>query len=194
MIGKVTVRVLEGDYAAYCDGGVIGPNPSVRGGTWAFVLVDALTTEDGCHHQSGVVTPAEAGVDEVTNNLTELLAAVQALEAVHDGWKGTLYTDSHVTRCRLVNKKPGMNGIPPALEARMWEQRERLGPLRVVLLDGHPTRAQLASGVGKRGNPCSKWNKKCDDLCRERAFHYDAERAAGANGGTRRGAESTGAG
>jgi hypothetical protein len=78
-----------------------------------------------------------------------------------------------VTRQRLVNDKAGMAGVPPGLAERLRRQRDRVpavkDPLRVVLLDGHPTADQLAAGVGKRGNPVSKWNAACDAECSRQA-------------------------
>lgn len=147
---------------AYADGGVAGVNPSAIGGTWAWVHVSGGVA---VREASGAVTPAQAGLPRITNNLTELLACLHCLEALPDGWDGTLYTDSNVTRCRLVNDDPGMAGIPEDMQARAWDARLRLGRFKVVLLDGHPTQAQLASGVGKRGNPCSPWNVRADRLC-----------------------------
>ena len=46
-------------------------------------------------------------------------------------------------------------------------QLARLGRLCFVLLDGHPTAEQLASGIGKRGHPVSIHNEYCDWLCNE---------------------------
>jgi hypothetical protein len=151
---------------AFADGGVAGPNPSEVGGTWAWVHVSGGVA---VREASGGVRPADVGLPRITNNLTELLACVLCLEALPDGWDGVLHTDSNVTRCRLVNDDPGMAGIPEPLQARVWDARLRLGRFRVVLLDGHPTQAQLASGVGKRGNPCSAFNVRCDKLCGEQS-------------------------
>ena len=49
---------------------------------------------------------------------------------------------------------------------RKWERIE------YVRLDGHPTTAQLASGVGKRGGPVSEHNKWCDRACGEQARKF----------------------
>lgn len=159
----------------YCDGGLIGANPSPNGGTWCFVVVD---DDVQVAMQSGIVTPAEAGLPAITNNYTELLAAVNALEMMDDGWTGTLFTDSNVTRLRLISSKPKMAGIPPALQQRLRDAKRRVGAFKVALLDGHPTRQQLASGIGKRGGPVSKWNVLCDEECTRLANEFKARRAA----------------
>lgn len=153
---------MQGAEKVYVDGGVVRQNPSPIGGTWACVLVDVNGRE--LDRASGFVSRESLGMD-VTNNFTELLAAVEGLERLPDGWSGTLHTDSNVTRCRIIGRNPGMNGIPQALRDRLAACKKRLGFIRVVLLDGHPTRDQLFRGSGKRGNPVSKWNVLCDELC-----------------------------
>lgn len=159
----------------YTDGGVIGHNPSKLGGTWAFVLLNADGTFE---QQSGVITPAEIGMDVVTNNVTELWAAVEALERLPVGWLGKLYTDSSCTKHRLLRRKPSMKGVPDVLSDRLFSARKRLPqPLRVVLLDGHPNKHHLAAGVGKRGQPVSKWNVLCDKLCTAQAEKFRQENA-----------------
>jgi hypothetical protein len=49
-------------------------------------------------------------------------------------------------------------------------QRARLthwDEIKYILLDGHPTKKQLETGIGKRGGPGSKHNVWCDDACRK---------------------------
>jgi ribonuclease HI len=149
--------------SVYADGGVIGKNPSPIGGTWAYILVDSdrLKVDSG----SGVVRPADVGLPAIENNLTELLACLQAMERLPDGWAGVIHTDSQVTVFRLRGKNPKLNGIPEAMRERLRLARGRLGTYSMVLLDGHPTRAHLKAGVGKRGKPVSLWNVECDREC-----------------------------
>ena len=158
--------------SVFADGGVILKNPSVHGGTFAFVLVDENGQE--ISHASGTVTPSDIGLPTVSNNYSELLACVNAMLYVPQEWDGTIYTDSFVTMCRLTAKNPGMKGIPKDLRVRTWEARLRLGAFKVTLLDGHPTKDQLFSGIGKRGNPVSRWNDFCDRLCKEQARKFMA--------------------
>jgi len=47
-----------------------------------------------------------------------------------------------------------------------WEQWD------CVLLDGHPTKAQIESEKGKRGNPTSVHNVWCDEQCGKQARMY----------------------
>jgi hypothetical protein len=54
----------------------------------------------------------------------------------------------------------------------------RLGTVVPVLLDGHPTQAQLAAGVGKRGHPVSAHNVACDRACTAQANRVRAMLAA----------------
>ena len=156
---------LELGPIVYTDGGVIGRNPSEVGGTWAYAVVGA---DDKCiTNDSGIVTPAEFQIEAISNNFTELYAVVIALTR-HQDAVGTLCTDSYVTQCRLVNAKPSFEGIPKDVQDTVQEIRGRIrGKWRVILLDGHPNAEQLKTGIGKRGNPCSKWNVLCDTLCNE---------------------------
>lgn len=166
---------------AYCDGGVIGRNPSPEGGTWSWCHVGPVEPhgEQIVSHEGGTVTPADIGLGTITNNLTELLAAVECLEALPDGWTGTLYTDSLVTLRRVHpgTKKPKYNGIPSGLVERVATQKKRLGAYKVVLLGGHPTREDLARGRrdNASGPPVSRWNVWCDERCKSLASRFRRE-------------------
>lgn len=157
--------------ALYADGGVIGSNPSSIGGTWAWCLVDAAGQRI-CEY-SGVIRACDAGVPAVTNNLTELLALVNGLDALPSGWQGTVYSDSWVSLQRVFLAAK-LNNVPPWLIDRLQalQKSRKLAEMSYVLLDGHPTKAQLAAGVGKRGHPVSIHNVFCDAECQRRARQY----------------------
>jgi ribonuclease HI len=165
--------------ALYADGGCIARNPSPLGGTWAFCQVDAAGQRLGGW---GGVLPAPPG-GTISNNLTEFVAAVLALESVPVGWTGTLYTDSNVTRGRLVDGW-ALNGLPQEWIKRgaaALQRHTHHGHLtfRAVLLQGHPTAADLRAGVGaKRGLPVSVHNCWCDHECQRQAARYRATREA----------------
>lgn len=148
----------------YTDGGVIGQNPSTLGGTWAYCLVDATGQRITC--DSGIITPAEAQLPAVTNNLTELLAIVKGREALPYAWTGTIHSDSWVSLQRVFLAAK-LKNVPPWLVTRL-QKLQRDGwftGCHWMLLDGHPTKAQLAAGVGKRGAPVSIHNVWCDQAC-----------------------------
>jgi len=153
----------------FADGGVIGRNPSAQGGTWAFCLVD--TDLFGMHtlERSGVITPAEAGLPEITNNLTEMVAVVRGLQSLPDRWFGIVHSDSQITLGRLFDGWK-WKGIPPWLHTEFQKERARLvhwgSPvISPCLLQGHPTKAELDAGMGKRGYPVSINNVWCDKAC-----------------------------
>ena len=98
----------------YCDGGILGQNPSKRGGTYAWIQVE---NDEELIWDYGCVTPDDLGVIAVTNNQTELYAAVMALEAMPEGSQGVLWTDSQVTLHRLVHQRKFAN-IPKWLIER----------------------------------------------------------------------------
>ncbi len=152
-------------FALYCDGGVVLKNPSLLGGTWAYCGID----ENGAKvsKASGVVTPSELGKKVISNNFTELLAALNALESVPHDWEGTLYTDSLVT-LRRVTTGNSFKGISNTMKERTLARRKGR-KYKVVLLSGHPSRAELRRGVGKRGTPVSVHNVWCDEECKKQA-------------------------
>lgn len=161
----------------FCDGGVIGANPSPAGGTWAWVLVC------GGHvvrHCSGIVTPTAADLPTISNNLTELLAAVEALENIrsHDrNWAGTIYTDSKVTLLRLTQTfSQAFAGIPRELRdrARAVATGKRW---KAKLVKGHPTAKHLKAGHWD-GVMVSKWNCWCDKECQRLAAEFACKQVA----------------
>lgn len=173
------VRAASVCMEVFADGGLIGRNPSSIGGTWAWVQVDQYGEKMAC--ASGIVLAEPGGT--ITNNFTELLAAVEAMEALEPHWHdfsargGRFYTDSYVTLCRITNGNKFLN-IPPGLEDRCRRGRSLLAlgkRDRVVLLGGHPTKDELQRGVRKDGLPCSKWNVLCDAMCKKESERHLSE-------------------
>ena len=153
----------------YTDGGVIGKNPSERGGTWGFVVV-----KDGkaIYELSGILRPIDISLPVVTNNMTELWAIMSALEW-SNAWTPTIYTDSIISFYRLTKKKAKWAGIPNDIRERFVAARSRHAlPVKAVHLKGHPTKAMLASGRCPKGTPVSKWNVRADDLCNAEARRF----------------------
>jgi len=162
--------------SVYADGGVIGSNPSAIGGTYAYRLIEE--DEECAHYIDGafVLTARENG-GPVTNNQTEMMAVLSALELVPDDWAGTLYSDSQVTLGRVFMGWKWAN-VPQFMHAKYKDLRARLTrfeDIKWVLLDGHPTKAQLQAGKGKRGGPVSEHNVWCDQACTEAGEKYLAD-------------------
>lgn len=147
--------------ALYADGGVIGKNPSDFGGTFGWVAVDAndeiVTQGSGFHQTEG---------QQTTNNHTELIAAIEALEAMAEGWSGTFYSDSKITLGRLFQGWRCKN-VPVDYIIRFKCALARLGDVKGSHVDGHASKKHLEAGIGKRGNPVSKWNNFVDNLCNQ---------------------------
>jgi ribonuclease HI len=164
--------------AVYTDGGCIGANPSHAGGTWAWCAVD----ENGAHvcEQAGSVLPI--GKAGITNNQMEFLAVVRALQALPAGWCGTVYSDSAVTIGRMRDGWR-LGNLPQWLISEGGKALKRMGQLTWVQLDGHPTKAQLAEGRGKRGNLVSAHNVWCDKACGQAGKQF-IERHGGEHGCT----------
>lgn len=153
--------------ALYADGGVIGANPSPIGGTWAWCLVNA-SGQRVCEYSGTLLASPE--LPFVTNNVSELVALVNGLEALPHGWSGTVYSDSWVSLQRVFLAAK-LKNVPDWLVDRLQtlQRSRKLATMSYVLLDGHPTKAQLAAGVGKRGAPVSEHNVFCDAECNRRA-------------------------
>jgi ribonuclease HI len=155
--------------ALYTDGGLIGRNPSPIGGTWAWCTT---SRQDGrIDHASGVILPADLGLACVTNNNAELWAMICGLEALPAGWTGTVFCDSMVTIGRMFYGWRMVN-VPVSLQKRADVVLTRLGRVKPVLLDGHPTQQHLQQARGKNGHPVSIHNVFCDRACTEQAVRY----------------------
>lgn len=159
--------------ALWCDGGVIYTNASPFGGTYAWCGVNAAG--EIIKHGFAVV-PAPDG-REVTNNDTEIIAVIQAMRSVPDGWSGTIYTDSMVTITRFQNIRNDLlhriTKIPKNVLAEAINQMGRMGKVAFKLVKGHPDAASLEIGVyeydlvRQKANPrvVSRFNVWCDAKC-----------------------------
>jgi ribonuclease HI len=148
------MKIILKSFDLYTDGGVILKNPSLIGGTYAYVLIqdDKIKAQD-----SGVYTPEDmetSGVG-VTNNQTELLAILSGVEwAQSKGWHiRCLYSDSQVTLGRLYQGW-SLKNIPYWMVQWKNELAHVIQTIPYQLVKGH------ADNV---------WNNKCDELCQEAA-------------------------
>jgi len=162
------------EMSLFCDGGVIKRNPSKIGGTWAWCQVkNNQVIRSNC----GVIRPVDMEMPSISNNLSELFAAIKALTALNTCYKDipvVLYTDSKVTMHRLTDSV-GFAGIPNDLRLRTLELR-RLWHPQVILVGGHPSKKELETGLRERnGFPVSQWNVWCDKTCRKLAWEWVTE-------------------
>jgi ribonuclease HI len=162
--------------AIYADGGVIRKNPSDIGGTWAWCGVDA----DGNRViERGGVCPAKPG-QFITNNHMEQIAITLALEAMPEGWTGKVCSDSMIALGRVFKGWREKN-LPVNVSQRSAAAAARLGKIEAVLLQGHPTKADLERGIGKkRGFPVSIHNVWCDKECGRQAEAFLSSAAVAA--------------
>lgn len=158
--------------AIYCDGGVVAKNPSDIGGTWAVRTVYRC---GGTAMFSGTIEPGGDYPTQITNNLTELLAATWAHSRMPAGWSGPLYSDSGVTIGRLKGEYRWA-GIPDWLRKWVKDEQARLGKIEYLLLGGHPNKQALADGFRKDGKLVSEHNVACDKECKRLAFEMAARR------------------
>lgn len=141
-------KMMEKTVVLYTDGGVIGANPSMVGGTYAYVLVKGRKV---IHQEAGVYTPHKMGTSAVTNNQMELLAVVRGLlwAEDHEINVSVVYSDSQVTLGRVFYGWR-LKNIP----IWMIEQLNRIDLTRV-------------RGEFVRGHNGDKWNEMCDRLATE---------------------------
>ena len=155
----------------FCDGGVIKKNPSKIGGTWACKIVNGSAVGTF----SGVITPAEAHVAAVTNNLTEMFALVNGLMRLDWNWVGTIYSDSQITigRAKLGWK---WKNIPQWLYELFGREAARhhdyWDSIQWVLLGGHPTKKDLERGFRDDMAPVHINNVWCDQECQRLAKEF----------------------
>lgn len=155
----------------YADGGVIGHNPSDKGGTWAYrILEDGLVVAE----DSGWVTPVEMNMLNITNNFTEMYAVIRGVEKLSKDWNGTILSDSQITLGRWFMGWKWHN-IPMWMidrHAKAKKAHTFAKDWRWILLQGHPTKAHLETGVGPKGYPVSAHNKWCDEACGKAAVQF----------------------
>lgn len=124
----------------YVDGGVIGTNPSMIGGTFSYKLIYTNGSEYG---QAGVITAAEMG-SPITNNQTEMLALIAGLEQLPVDFQGTIYSDSNVTLGRAFIGWKWTN-IP------LW-MHKRYQKVRARLSTGMRSNISLSMGILQKHN------------------------------------------
>lgn len=154
----------------YTDGGVIFKNPSPYGVTCAFALVK----DDRLIHKESYLI---VGNDLTTNNQSELLAIVFGLEFLHfinENSVAEVCSDSEVS-IRRTFLGGSMNNVPQWIQNRLLNAQEALkcwNKFSYTLLGGHPTRISLKKGTNAKGQPVSKWNVLCDELCRQESQKF----------------------
>ena len=154
----------------YCDGGMIKQNPSPYGGAWAWCWVRKGKRISSA---SGIIKPSDLGMETVSNNVMELIAAMRAINSSPPDWSGVLYTDSIVTLHRMTDGKR-FKGIPYSIRLEALDLR-RNRKWKVNLVAGHPTRKNLQDGFknGAYGKVrVSEHNVFCDQLCTLRAKEF----------------------
>jgi len=158
-------------FEVYTDGGVIGRNPSPVGGTWAFCFVEA---DQRVREESGVIPGDE--LSQITNNMTELFAILKALEALPDGARAHVHSDSQVSLGRVFSGWR-LKNVPAYMRFMLERERARFKAFEgftVTLLEGHPSSSELARGFGEN-HPVSQHNVWCDHACTEAGRKFREE-------------------
>jgi ribonuclease HI len=113
-----------------------------------------------------------------SNNLSEFIAVLKALESLPFGWDGTVWTDSDVTRRRFSNiTHAAMKGITDELIESATVAMARLPNVKFRLLGGHPTKAELVAGQREDGRPVSEHNVWYDKACGKQAKQFTSQMA-----------------
>lgn len=163
----------------FTDGGLISDpnakvkNPSPIGGTIAWVRVENGVVVE---RDVEIIVPSDIDMPAVSNNNTELLALITAIEKLPNDWRGRINSDSQVA-LGWVFKDWKQDNIPPVICRRLnklfAERGLFLSRQKSRLLQGHPTKADLERGIGaKRNLPVSEFNVQCDLMCSQAATAY----------------------
>lgn len=179
MIGDFGHRIV----AVYCDGGMI---PSADAGTYAYCYVDAGGAR--IYEQAGYTFPSVEqsrykvqyiDTGRVTSPISELVALCSAMEDLPiTAQPVTVYCDCE-NALQWVFGNNRMKAVTLDLQFRVLEVKKRLSvfppieDIRYVVLDGHPSKNQIETGIGKRGNPVSIHNVWCDDNCNIMRREYE---------------------
>lgn len=159
-------KQLHAENQLFADGGVIGRNPSGIGGTYAFSIL-----KNGRVIQTGGSVIVPISETKISNNVSEFVAVLEGLEHLYADWSGIVYSDSKVTLGRFFCDW-SLTNIPSDLQARMKSAKSRLAnfaEFKYCLLEGHPTKSDLARGFGKKGYPVHEQNVWCDKKCKSLA-------------------------
>jgi ribonuclease HI len=114
---------------AYSDGGQLSANQkgvgSTHGGTWGCVWTDR--DDNRIQEAHGTVLPNKSvGRMGVTNNDSEMIAALIALDNLPDDWKGTFHCDSLVTLARIKELSPHKEHRPDRINNLPWSESDKV--------------------------------------------------------------------
>ncbi len=142
--------------AITADGGCRLANPSKHGGMWAFRHLNRAhqAVREAC---GAVTVPEVSPLTTVTNNFTEVLAVLIALEFLPDGWSGKVRTDSLHT-IRVFRDDYDRYWLIEGVKLRIVNVLDRLGDLSYELLAGHPSKKEIA--LMEAGIQCFKGPKQ----------------------------------
>lgn len=170
--------------AVTADGGCRLSNPSPYGGMWAFRFTNAAG--EVVAQAAGVVLVSEVfPLTTVTNNVTETLALLVALEALPDKWAGKVRSDSLNALRVFTNPATDRPHLTAEMMARVRAVAARLGKLTFELLAGHPAKKELAllrAGQlvkSERGYPFCLHNVWCDQACSQAWHDYEGANHGG---------------
>lgn len=133
---------------AYSDGGQLSANlkdvGSIHGGTWGCVWTDK--DDNRVQEAHGTVLPNKAiGRMGVTNNDSEMIAALIALDNLPDDWRGTFHCDSIVTIGRIKELSPHVAHLPERISNLPWSETDKA---KMRNLERAKKRAELTATVG----------------------------------------------
>ena len=153
--------------AGFCDGGVMGSNPSKLGGTWAWCHIGA--GNERIATKSGMIKTIPGKRDEITNNEMELAAMIYLLQSFPERWSGQVFTDSRLTVLRIKAVQNGRSTREISMKSIVLIKAalDRLSTVEVYWLPGHSREPFpfLVYGLGTVDvNPHNRWcHQACDD-------------------------------
>lgn len=168
VLSMVMWRIMSEIISIFADGGLMSPNPSKVGGTWAFCCINSNNTRIVEH--GGYIASPEGRI--ITSPTMEHIALVMALESLPDGWSGLVQSDCQVALYRIF-RGWRTRYLPMNVKERAEAAVKRLGVLHHKLYAGHPTKADLERGYSiKKGLPVSEHQHWCDQECNRQKQLY----------------------
>ena len=149
-----------------CDAGTLGVNGKAKAVSWAYCFVDS--------RNNLITSKVDMNWELKTSPQGEVLAIIEALEALPVGWSGKVWSDC-LYALKVVFKTDYWDGyiwsdkkLNPKLKKRrdvLWRKYDGFKDFEIELLSGHPNKKELEAKVAKNGRRVSEWNVVCDSLC-----------------------------
>jgi len=169
----------------YTDAGIIGTGYSKIGGSFAWRIViggrpglnpcegTVIKSGSGLFLVKGIPFPPElesvcddSGLDGIECNLMETFSAYHGLNAALElGYVSVTLCCDNKNAIGRMTQDYATNNLPEWMLDCIQSTRSKFHDIKSVLMNGHPNKKELKSGIGHSGYPVSDHNVWCDKEC-----------------------------